>query len=53
MTIASSRQTKKSDDDGEATFRKTLQIATVGEDSEGVLAGVRNVPVKQTGSLVL
>jgi len=47
MTIASSRQTKKSDDDGEATFRKTLQIATVGEDSEGVLAGVRNAPANK------
>jgi hypothetical protein len=47
MTIASSRQNKKSDDDGEATFRKTLQIATVGEDSEGVLAGVRNAPANK------
>lgn len=26
------------------SFRKTVQIATVGEDSSGVLAGVRNAP---------
>lgn len=29
------------------TFRKTLQIATVGDDSSGVLAGVRNAPANK------
>jgi len=47
MTGTTSRQTKKSEDDGEDAFRKTLQIATVGEDSEGVLAGVRNAPANK------
>jgi len=44
---ASSRKDKRTDDD-EVGFRKTLQIATVGgEDSEGVLAGVRNAPANK------
>lgn len=29
------------------TFRKTVQIATVGDDPEGVLAGVRNAPANK------
>lgn len=29
------------------TFHKTVQIATVGDDSRGVLAGVRNAPVNK------
>lgn len=36
-----------SDDESSNSFRKTLQIATVGEDSAGVLAGVRNAPVNK------
>jgi len=36
-----------SDDESSNSFRKTLQIATVGEDSGGVLAGVRNAPVNK------
>ncbi|HKM75810.1 MAG TPA: hypothetical protein VJZ32_05270, partial [Candidatus Bathyarchaeia archaeon] len=35
------------DDESSSSFRKTLQIATVGEDSGGVLAGVRNAPVNK------
>ena len=34
-------------EDGEGAFRRTLQIATVGEDSDGVLAGVRNAPANK------
>jgi len=34
-------------EDGEGGFRRTLQIATVGDDSEGVLAGVRNAPANK------
>lgn len=41
------RREGSSDDDSEAVFRKTLQIATVGEDPEGVLAGVRNAPANK------
>jgi hypothetical protein len=32
------------DDPSRRSFRKTVQIATVGEDTSGVLAGVRNAP---------
>ena len=28
-------------------FRKTVQIATIGEDSDGVLAGLRNAPANK------
>ena len=28
-------------------FRKTVQIATIGEDSDGVIAGLRNAPVNK------
>lgn len=42
-----SRRRKDSEEEPGGTFRKTLQIATVGEDSEGVLAGVRNVPANK------
>jgi hypothetical protein len=47
MATTTSRQKKKSENDGEDTFLKTLQIATIGEDSEGVLAGVRNAPANK------
>lgn len=33
--------------DPSRSFRKTLQIATVGEDSSGVLSGVRNAPANK------
>lgn len=32
------------DEPSQRSFRKTVQIATVGEDTSGVLAGVRNAP---------
>ncbi len=35
------------DDESGGTFRKTLQIATLGEDAEGVLSGVRNAPANK------
>jgi hypothetical protein len=38
---------RSSETESTKTFRKTLQIATVGEDSGGVLAGVRNAPVNK------
>lgn len=38
---------KESDGEDSGTFRKTLQIATIGEDPEGVLAGVRNAPANK------
>lgn len=49
MTIVdtASRHGKRSEDEPDKTFRKTLQIATVGEDSGGVLAGVRNAPANK------
>ncbi|HXZ90306.1 MAG TPA: DUF6293 family protein [Candidatus Dormibacteraeota bacterium] len=46
----SGRETRQFVDEGEGGFLRTLQIATVGEDSDGVLAGVRNAP---TNKLVL
>jgi hypothetical protein len=42
---------RKESDDESVVFRKTLQIATVGEDSEGVLAGVRNAPANKLALL--
>ena len=48
MTIATGpRPHHKSEDEDGGSFRKTLQIATVGEDSDGVLAGVRNAPANK------
>lgn len=38
---------RKSIEDGDKSFRKTVQIATVGEDFDGVLAGLRNAPVNK------
>jgi hypothetical protein len=38
------RHSRESPGDTGKTFRKTVQIATVGEDSSGVLSGVRNAP---------
>ena len=42
-----SRRHRESDGEPTKTFRKTLQIATVGEDTDGVLSGVRNAPVNK------
>src|SRR3989304_10226668 len=42
-----SRRPKRSESEGGRTFRKTLQIATIGEDSGGVLSGVRNAPANK------
>jgi hypothetical protein len=40
-----SRRGKRADvEPSQRSFRKTVQIATVGEDASGVLAGVRNAP---------
>ena len=52
LTVAgtSSKHRRESDDES-GVFRKTLQIATVGEDSEGVLAGVRNAPANKLALL--
>jgi hypothetical protein len=49
MSAAESRGRRKRETDDEASgaFLKTLQIATVGEESEGVLAGVRNAPANK------
>ena len=41
------RRHRKSENNEEGSFRKTLQIATVGEDSDGVLSGVRNAPANK------
>jgi hypothetical protein len=38
---------RTSESESSKAFRKTLQIATVGEDSAGVLSGVRNAPVNK------
>ena len=42
-----SRHGKGAGSEPTRTFRKTLQIATVGEESAGVLAGVRNAPANK------
>ena len=42
-----SRRPKRSESEDSRTFRKTLQIATIGEDSGGVLSGVRNAPANK------
>ena len=44
-TVEASRRGKASSDDpSQRSFRRTVQIATVGEETSGVLAGVRNAP---------
>jgi hypothetical protein len=43
----SNRHAKRSEKEEGAGFRKTAQIATVGEDTSGVLAGVRNAPANK------
>jgi len=44
---SSAKRTKETGGQSARTFRKTVQIATVGEDAAGVLAGVRNAPVNK------
>jgi hypothetical protein len=45
LTVEASRHGRGTGDEPtQRSFRKTVQIATVGEDSSGVLAGVRNAP---------
>ena len=46
---SSNRRKKHTDEynDGGKAFRKTVQIATVGEETSGVLSGVRNSPVNK------
>jgi len=44
---AASRHGKGSKSEPVRPFRKTVQIATVGEESGGVLAGVRNAPANK------
>jgi len=47
-TVEVSRRGKKSNDDpSQRSFRRTVQIATVGEETSGVLAGVRNAPANK------
>ena len=41
------RRAKASESEGTRAFRKTVQIATIGEDSAGVLSGVRNAPANK------
>jgi hypothetical protein len=41
------KRAKAPESAGSRTFRKTLQIATIGEDSSGVLSGVRNAPANK------
>jgi hypothetical protein len=43
----SKRRRASGDRENGRTFRKTVQIATAGEDSGGVLSGVRNAPVNK------
>jgi len=42
-----SRHGRSSKAENGRSFRKTLQIATVGDDSSGVLSGVRNAPANK------
>jgi len=41
------KRAKVPESEGGRTFRKTMQIATIGEDSSGVLSGVRNAPANK------
>jgi hypothetical protein len=47
VMASTNRHGRGSDDESRRSFRKTVQIATVGEDSSGVLAGVRNAPANK------
>jgi hypothetical protein len=47
MSTSSKHERRSEDNESGKTFRKTVQIATVGDDTSGVLAGVRNAPVNK------
>ena len=45
--VAETRQHRKPETEEEGSFRKTVQIATIGDNTDGVLAGVRNAPANK------
>ena len=48
LTVEAGRHGKGSNEEpSQRTFRRTVQIATVGEETGGVLAGVRNAPANK------
>ena len=47
MAAKTDRHGSDSDEEAERSFRRTVQIATVDKDSNGVLAGVRNAPANK------
>ncbi|MGA2784192.1 MAG: DUF6293 family protein [Candidatus Bathyarchaeia archaeon] len=47
MVAKTDRHGNESDEDSARSFRRTVQIATVDKDSNGVLAGVRNAPANK------
>jgi hypothetical protein len=47
MESSGRRGKRPEDPEGGRTFRKTVQIATAGEDASGVLSGVRNAPANK------
>jgi hypothetical protein len=47
LAVKTDRRAGKVNEESSTSFRKTVQIATLGEDSSGVLAGVRNAPVNK------
>jgi hypothetical protein len=47
LTNTANTHGRKSESESSRPFRRTLQISTVGEDSSGVLSGVRNAPANK------
>lgn len=47
LVAKTDRHGSDSDEDSARSFRRTVQIATVDKDSNGVLAGVRNAPANK------
>ncbi|HKM78813.1 MAG TPA: DUF6293 family protein [Candidatus Bathyarchaeia archaeon] len=47
MVAKTDRHGSDSDEESARSFRRTVQIATVDKDSNGVLAGVRNAPANK------
>jgi len=47
VTVEGRRGKGSGDEESSRSFRRTVQICTVGEDSGGVLAGVRNAPANK------
>jgi hypothetical protein len=45
--LDSGHRARASDSESSRSFRKTLQIATIGDDPSGVLSGVRNAPANK------